>query len=90
MACVHKTSDDMCKKYSSFCGYDNGADCVGYIPSNADRIRAMRDEKLAVICNELCPPAGYTECPVYGDEESVSTHEICRRCWLDWLKQEAK
>jgi len=59
------------------------------VETNSDRIRAMTDEKLAgflaftgcplKIMASLCP-SGYT-----SDKKCNA-----RRCWLNWLKQEAK
>lgn len=53
--------------------------------TNADRIRAMTDEELAVFianavdcCNCKHPRNGCSE-----------NDETCAACWLDWLKQEA-
>jgi hypothetical protein len=67
---------------------------VAYVPvvanakpkptTNADRIRAMTDEELAgwlAKHNErsaVCPNFGARDCQA-----------SCRKCWLDWLKQEA-
>ena len=61
-------------------------------PTNADRIRAMRDEELAIIFAEGCHNT--RECPmicapiypIYPFDEVV---ESCAKCWLKWLKQEA-
>ena len=47
--------------------------------TNADRIRAMTDEELADILK--CVP-DYTDCPPGADD--------CRKCILDWLRQEAE
>jgi hypothetical protein len=52
--------------------------------TNADKIRSMTDDELAELMREItdpvCPPNhGYKHC---RDGE-------CRKCWLDWLKQEA-
>lgn len=56
--------------------------------TNADRIRAMADEKLAkhlyYITNYSCPPG--KEFTVY----SCGKYPECKKCWLDWLKQEVK
>ena len=54
--------------------------------TNADRIRSMTDEELAEMMSPIgsgCPPAmrGGVDC---------SGQISCYRCWLDWLKQEAK
>ena len=56
--------------------------------TNADKIRAMTDEELAVVLRDNC---GNRECPPYHvtdlfpDDECL---ESCKMCWLDWLKQE--
>ena len=45
--------------------------------TNADRIRSMTDEELALAV--MCPadiPGGDTKCDRYGN---------CRKCTLDWL-----
>ena len=47
--------------------------------TNADRIRAMSDEELAMVFGEDC-----------ADRECPEHRESCRKCWLDWLKQEAQ
>lgn len=52
--------------------------------SNADRIRAMSDEELAVMFfnyhfSFTCPEQGRHECK-----------ESCMDCWLDWLKEEVE
>ena len=50
--------------------------------TNADRIRAMTDEELAVWLSDMhdsvtCPNNGAIDC-----------NPSCKRCWLNWLKQE--
>ena len=49
--------------------------------TNADRIRQMSDEELAMLLHPTCPPRG--ECPLIG------VIKDCYKCWLDWLKQVA-
>ena len=57
--------------------------CIFYnalTPTNADRIRAMSDEELAVFFDErpLCPePKEHCPCN-------------CAKCWIEWLKQPAE
>ena len=58
--------------------------------TNADRIRSLSDEELArmlaIGCHETreCP----TICdPIHPYDEVV---ESCEKCWLNWLKEEAK
>ena len=84
--CVYCTEDGYCKKFSdeevvSWCVM---SPCKDEKPSNADRIRSMTDEELAVkLAGNACPPNHknpITECEVTGHP--------CYECWLDWLKQE--
>lgn len=52
--------------------------------TNADRIRAMSDEELAVLFADderACPPK-HPHCSKYVDK--------CNGCWLEWLRQPAK
>lgn len=50
--------------------------------TNADRIRAMTDEELAKLGAKGCPhSSAHNMCAAYDD--------VCYRCWLNWLKQEA-
>ena len=51
-----------------------------------DKIRAMSDEELAVLCEDGCPPTH--ECPGYQGFDDDTFHKICQKCWLDWLRQE--
>ncbi len=52
--------------------------------TNADRIRAMSDEELAVFLNEpFCDKRTHEEC-------TVSYCGICHQCVLDWLQQPAE
>lgn len=58
--------------------------------TNADRIRHMTDEELAEFYQNLyaCPPGeNVCEC-CFGRPDSPSK-ELCDKCWLNWLKQEA-
>ena len=52
--------------------------------TNADRIRAMSDEELAGLMREITDPV----CP-RNHGYKYSRDGECRKCWLDWLKQEA-
>ena len=59
------------------------------IPTNADKIRSMTDEELAVMFAQriecmYCPLDIIREC---RDER---TFNGCKKHWLDWLKQEAE
>lgn len=74
---------DNCKKYND-CVSGSGLTwpCGAYVPNvvtNADRIRAMTDKKLAAFyATNQCPP-GVPGCP--GN---------CGKCWLKWLQQPYK
>ena len=53
--------------------------------TNADRIRAMTDEKLAdFICNHSCAYCPMDDC----DGRMEIGRDACYKRWLDWLKQE--
>ena len=78
--CVYCTEDGYCKKFSdkevtSWCIQ---SPCKDEKPSNADRIRSMTDEELAMIiaCQDH----------KQGDE---CIDASCKDCLLEWLKQEA-
>jgi hypothetical protein len=48
--------------------------------TNADRIRAMTDEELAEFLYDGCCREG----------EAFPCSDVgCKKCWLEWLKQEA-
>ena len=47
--------------------------------TNADRIRQMSNEQLAMLLHPICPTSTCTD---------EMPHD-CYKCWLDWLKQEA-
>lgn len=53
-------------------------------PSNADRIRAMTNEELAEWLAKHNERSAV--CPNFGAHDCQAS---CRKCWLDWLKQEA-
>lgn len=58
--------------------------------TNADRIRAMTDEELAEFMRKGCDDR---ECPDISFPADTpfakdANNEQCRKCWLDWLKQE--
>ena len=53
--------------------------------TNADRIRSMSDEELA-----MAMP--FPQCPPHKGECTFSTMiaNSCDQCWLDWLRREAE
>lgn len=65
--------------------------CGNYIPpTNADRIRAMSVEEMAVqlaLPYLTSPPwcSEHTTCPYINEDPTP-----CDKCALDWLKEEAK
>ena len=77
--CIYRTEDGKCKQFSvggvlSFCYLDGTCDCK--IPSNADRIRQMSDEKLAETFDLLTRTRPETK-----DD---------KQCWLSWLKSQVE
>ena len=50
------------------------------LQTNADRIRAMKDEELAGWLSDMHDTV---TCPNYGDYDCIPS---CRICWLDWLQ----
>lgn len=58
---------------------------------NGDAIRGMSDEELAEFMRKGCDDR---ECPDISFPADTpfakdASNEQCRKCWLDWLKQEA-
>lgn len=52
--------------------------------SNADRIRAMSDEELAVLLEGcICPS---DPCKKVVNRERQPDKKRCQSCWLDWLQ----
>lgn len=60
--------------------------------TNADRIRSMTDEELAefaVSTGQGCSPGkDFVKCCF--DDKDLPVEADCRKCWLDWLKEEAE
>lgn len=52
--------------------------------TNADRFRSMSDEELAEWFAKHNERSAV--CPNFGAHDCQAS---CRKCWLDWLKQEA-
>ncbi len=68
--------------------------CLNYVrkpQTNADRIRAMSDEELAVFMTSFWYDGPKYACPVlmHIGEDKCYEQLDCRECWLDWLRQEA-
>lgn len=74
---------------------DEPRDCPDYIQaSNADRLRAMNDEELAI---EMCQRSISTICDIVcqGDCKAIATlnktgNEMCREIIMEWLRQPAE
>ena len=88
--CVY-WNDGKCKKFSddditSWCVWNP---CDSQTPSNADKIRSMSDEELAVaIAEHACTGA----CNDFGITVNVKCCRNCTKCTgiIDWLKQPAE
>ena len=76
-----KNREEMCNDSMSMRNLckRNGFDAFSPV-TNADKIRQMSDEGLAMLLQPTCPPG--EECP------SVGGIKDCYKCWMDWLKQE--
>jgi hypothetical protein len=60
--------------------------------TNADKIRAMSDEELAEFFTPFYYDGPKFYCPAQADvgEGECAVRNDCRKCWLDWLKEEAQ
>ena len=50
------------------------------VRTNADKVRAMSDEEMAVWLDDGCPEEMHDDCKRYDE---------CWKCWLAWLRNEA-
>ena len=76
-----------CRWYGAYIGWHGCENGKRKPFTNADRIRSMSDEELAALCENGCPPR--RGCPDLTKEDvDKSYHELCQKCWLDWLRQE--
>lgn len=76
-----------CEDYDAPDGCKSNGGC-GMTQTNADRIRAMTDEEMAVVIAWpylASPPwcAEHRTCPHISEDQTP-----CDNCALDWLKQE--
>ena len=64
-------------------------------PTNEDKIRAASDEEIAefILANDLDEEIHFCkskpECNEIMDSGRAITHEMCRKCCIDWLRQPA-
>lgn len=84
--CIYRTEENKCKQFSvggvlSFCYLDGTCDCQ--IPSNADRIRAMSDEELAIWLSAIMD-CSKCVCEIPCAKEI--TTKFCKDVLRDWLK----
>jgi hypothetical protein len=88
MDCTNKN----CPAYAKCLSPYRGSRCkatratygLGDPMTNADRIRSMTDEDLAEWLAKHNERSAV--CPNFGAHDCQAS---CRKCWLDWLKQEA-
>ena len=81
LACAYRTP-------SGYCGSTGGAATCPHRQkkqTNADRIRSMSDEELAMALP-------FPQCPPHKGKCTFSTMiaNSCDQCWLDWLRQEVE
>lgn len=62
-----------------------GKGTIPAVTTNADRIRAMTDEELAMALP-------FPQCPPHEGKCTFSTMiaNSCDQCWFNWLRQEVK
>lgn len=96
--CIYETRHGICRKFTDekavmHCVYGT---CPNERLSNADRIRSMTDEELAVIIaaeftSEQIPFCkSKPECEKLLDEDKDIPEEMCVECVVEWLRQPAK
>ena len=94
LACPYNTLDGCkVKAYGGVCPLTNTVQPITeYKMTNADRIRAMRDEELAVFldgfssrCLDCAEDAKNQSCPIYKEGHYCRPQEI-----MEWLQQPAK
>lgn len=68
-------------------------DCEGYKPmSHYEQIKAMSVEEMADYFRNhasMCPDLEENETVCKG-ANFTANDEMCQKCWLDWLRQEAE
>ena len=64
-------------------------------PTNGDKIRNVSDEEMAefILANDLDDEIHFCkstpECNAILDSGGTITHEMCKKCCIDWLHQPA-
>lgn len=65
--------------------------CTEYYPlTNADRIRAMTDEELAIFISDMSRCDGCKAKSLETAHPCKGLYVGCKGNWLDWLKQDAE
>lgn len=80
---------DKCERESECLVAHEDDFCLNYVRkplTNADRIRAMTDEKLAAWFRVIVDCEG---CPVTENFDECKHGKACKDKWLEWLRQEA-
>ena len=67
---------------------DKEAKIIRKPKTNADKLRAMSDEELAVWLRNI--RYSWTCVPRDNGNRCSNFNDDCNACWLDWLKQEAE
>lgn len=74
---------NLCDRCAADCRHERNMNeivvkCGAFKPpmTNADRIRAMSDEELALQFGANCPKENRRACD-----------RVCSKCWLEWLRQ---
>lgn len=82
---VTRAFDDYCGIGTIECAECHGTEFMEVPTTNADRIRAMSDEKLEQFIREIaihCEPWCDNHCKMDGDDD-------CNKCLAKWLRQPA-
>ncbi len=96
--CVYFEKDGVCRKLSSDTDFQYCVmgPCPEQALSNADRIRAMSDERLAelLISADFCGECEYCDkvglCRYYEANPDGISDDGCKQAAINWLKQPAE
>lgn len=96
--CVYKTQEGVCKKYSTENEFQYCVEgpCENEVITNADKIRAMSDDELAILLlkyegtEKIPTPYGGHEHRFHGPKgEACGTKSYALMLWKDWLQEPA-
>ena len=95
MACKHKSKvwdNGWCNVACRYCTLTQESTCEHNHKTNADRIRSMSDEELAVFWSnhydDFCQ--NKPECGALLDTDGCIPEEMCVAYTLEWLRQPAE